>query len=241
MKNVAIIGDIHTRIDSLVTLLETTKVDLGISVGDLALYTTETEAIKDAKAWIKNGPLMSKYAEQLQNGTFKKLPVPLKVVKGNHDDYKSMFSEILIEKNILFLEQAAHFEIEGVTFGVLGGIRSPKAIERDATKFKERERRFFTRVEVEKLKDVGHVDVLITHAMASELDPKKEYFKSDEGYPEFKDLLDTLSPQYYFHGHHHKNYETMYKHTKVYGLGNMQWNTSSYKVLQLNNGGINVL
>ena len=70
-----------------------------------------------------------------------------------------------------------------------------------------------------KIKKVGGVDILVTHAPAYRLNDSEDL--PHTGFQAFYDVLDTYKPLLFVHGHVHINYgrdfkrESMYKETKV--------------------------
>ena len=225
--DVAIVGDVHSNYAGLHAVIKNNpSLTALICVGDLALWASEDEARHDVKAYAKT---LDNIKSFMVNP--KPFDIPVYVVKGNHDDYKNMYSSWFTDLNIHYVQQAEVLTINAIKFGFLGGVYSSVRTFKDAYTFQGREHRFYT---VSEIKDLStkKFDVLITHQAAEKVLPDNLFMK-DEGSRELQTLLEVTKPEFYFHGHHHKEYMTFYKDsgTFVYGLGNFSKNPLTYVVM----------
>jgi len=224
-SNLLIVGDIHSNYAGLQKIINS-RIDLTavISVGDLALWKNENDAMTDKKAYYKTKTQINNF---IKNPV--KFKIPIYMIKGNHDDFDNMYSDWFKSLNIHYIRQADILSIGNLRIGCLGGIYSPVKYTLDSKNFVKREKRFYTLSEIEALKNTD-IDILITHQAAADVLEKKDFMK-DEGSKYLQDLFNNLNPRYYIHGHHHINYKKVYNKTTIYGLGNFCKNENSYIII----------
>ncbi|MFB6085465.1 MAG: metallophosphoesterase [Halodesulfurarchaeum sp.] len=103
-------------------------------------------------------------------------------------------------------------EIRGLTVGGLSGNYAPTQYDKPRSALRGERRRHFVRADVEQLKRVGAVDVLLTHEAPHGTDVAEEY---SVGCRPIDDLLEALSPALHLVGHHHQHTETTVGDTRV--------------------------
>ncbi len=121
---------------------------------------------------------------------------PLVYVRGNHDD------KLLVEppEGCVCVDGEA-VKINGLRILGLGGSyryrRGENMYTEEEMEKRVRKLRF-------KLRRIGGVDIIVTHAPARHINDFDSM--SHRGFECFNDLLDKYEPKYFVHGHIHKNY-----------------------------------
>lgn len=222
----AIIGDTHSHYDSLYLFLKKQSISFALQVGDLGLYHTIEDAKKDNKSYKHDAEEINIFIERMLNNSLPPLDKDLFYIKGNHEDYDNLDSDVLHALNIHYLENGTVTNINGVLIASLGGIFSPIKSKLKEKNLQHRDRRFFTENEISILKkECAHkkIDVLLLHNAPIGYLPYKE-----EGLQILKDLINDVSPKLIVHGHHHINY----KKKNVIGLGNFSRNQESFVIVE---------
>jgi Icc-related predicted phosphoesterase len=124
------------------------------------------------------------------------LPVPLLFVPGNHDlTYEKKPPEGCdsIDDRVV--------SVKGAVVGGLGGSfwYNGKDLQYTETQMARRVRRLSR-----KVKKIGRIDILVTHAPPSGIHDQEDMCHT--GFRAFLDLIDTLHPQVLVHGHTHEVY-----------------------------------
>ena len=229
-KLIVFVGDIEGDIQALRAL--DGKYDAILQLGDFGAFRSVEALEKDPKY----NPGMSQYENcirnmrHFKNGTFAPFQTPVYFIKGSHEDFDYLYSKNkdgrLSDANIEFVENGTTLSLFGTRIMCLGGIYSSAKINR--RRLRGRDRRFFTYADIATASKAEDIDVVITHkAIYGVLDGR------EEGSKDLNLVVDSLSPNLYLHGHHHKNYTTNYDNTKVVGLGNFSKNKSSIHVLEV--------
>lgn len=210
-KELAIVGDIHSNVNLLNKLVkERPYIQNIIQVGDMGIYFSPEKVDKKS---IYTEKILKEKPEMDRTTYF---------IKGSHEHFNMLKNPFLKKKNFYYIEQGKIETINNLKIAFLGGIYSPT---------KSNEKKFYTEQEVNKLKNNSRgqiIDILITHEGPKGLVKKPN---SDEGSHIILDLLQTIRPKYHIHGHHHWNYKTRYRSTKVIGLGNFNKNNQSFKLI----------
>lgn len=233
MARLLFVGDVHTNLQRLKELIEVNEVDAVFQVGDFELYHSMEEAKADKKAMSKNPEGIQKIIDYIHSGALP-FKTPIYYIKGNHEDFKNLDSMELLRLNINYMEQGDIINIKGVTIAGFGGIFSPIKFKWNKDKLVGKLNRFFNSKDLKVLHKNckgKKIDVLITHQAATCTLPSKHKV---EGIFHMNNILDCLKPSYYFHGHHHLQYNTNYNNTEVYGLGHFGKNPQSYKIIEIN-------
>ena len=208
-------GDLHSNVNLINKLIEERPyIQNIIQVGDIGLYFSPEKVDKKS---IYTEKILKEKPEMDRTTYF---------IKGSHEHFSMLKNPFLKKKNFYYIEQGKIETINNLKIAFLGGIYSP-------SKFKSKriENKFYTEHEVTKLKNNSRgkvIDLLITHEGPKNLVKKPN---SNEGSKVILDLLQTIRPKYHIHGHHHWNYETRYRSTKVIGLGNFNKNNQSFKLI----------
>lgn len=231
--NVAFVGDIHGDLHAVENFINNNPdCKYIISVGDIGIYCTETSAQADKKSWAKYKNIILNYVHKIKNNKLPKFKIKVYSIIGNHDDYDNLYSESFVKANIHYLKQGGILTLHGVRIGHLGGIYSRVRTQMDPSSLTGRHRRFYSVKELNNLLLANNIDILITHEAASGILPQTLNPKMDEGKGILRELVDTVQPDYYIHGHHHVNYTTEIqnanKKTTVIGLGNFGKNKNSF-------------
>lgn len=156
-------------------------------------------------------------AIQLGDLFYYELPVETYFIAGNNEDFDVIDAlrhgrvRSRNVKNARLLDSRT-VEIEGVTFGGLSGNFAPTQYDKPRSALQGDRRRHFVRADVEKLKRVGDVDVLLTHEAPHGTDVAEDY---SVGCGPIDELLDALSPALHLVGHHHQHTETSVGDTRV--------------------------
>lgn len=234
-----IVGDIHTNIKGLYKLQELALTQM-ITVGDLSVYPDLKSASIDKKSYEKNKSKIEKIIEDYNDNKLKPFSVPIFSLIGNHDNFIDLKHDIFKKLNITYLKNGTILEIGNMVIATFGGIYSPKKFYWNSSALKEYNKRFYTEKEMNellfKVENLNKpVDVLITHEAAAGVLPEMKSHV-DEGREVLTDLLKTIKPKYYIHGHHHVSYEASYGNTKVIGLGNFKQDKNAYVVFNIVTG-----
>jgi hypothetical protein len=146
---IALLGDIHAGFDTL-RRAEQEAVNLGakalIQVGDFGWY------------W--------KYLGELRQ---TKRLLPVYFIDGNHENHEDLFSRVtgditeFWESNLFYVRRGSVLEIDGKRIAFLGGAASIDKAYRLAHGIHWSAQELVTDADVERLKDVGKVDLFVTH------------------------------------------------------------------------------
>lgn len=163
----------------------------------------EKEKLEGIDLILSCGDLKPQYLSFL--ASFTKAPVLY--VHGNHDDcYEQTPPDgcICIDDKI--------YVHKGVRIMGLGGcLRYNSGINQyTQTQMKRRLRKLWLSLKLNK-----GVDILLTHAPAAGINEGDDHVH--KGFDAFVDILDTYKPQYFVHGHVHKNYNTNFVRECEYG------------------------
>jgi Icc-related predicted phosphoesterase len=199
------VADIHGNFDALATAMERhPEVPLWLCVGDLASRT----------------------------GAYPTPPKPLYWIKGNNEDFDRLAAWEAGEAqphNLHLIVNGTAVTAGPLRVAGLGGTFAPTWFNTPAadlpraksssatTPAAERDdkRRHFVREEAEACKQLGAVDILMTHEAARpfivETEPRTgaQPRRLDAGKPAINDVLATLKPRLHLCGHHHRFSETI--------------------------------
>lgn len=219
---IAIVGDIHSNLESLHTFIANNrKVAAIIQVGDLGLFFSKELAKRD-KDWVR---FPQHVAHTLENK--RPFQIPVYFIKGNHEEFESLEAKALRSLNVFYVPQGTVFSLEDKTFGCLGGIYSPKYWDKDPNILVGLEKRFYTNADVSLLLQ-KKFDYLITHEGPVGVIPGALH----HGSLKIKELIQQTQPKITFHGHHHVQYLALTSDLgEIHGLGNFSTFNKSYKIL----------
>ncbi|NHN58011.1 MULTISPECIES: metallophosphoesterase [Halorussus] len=148
------------------------------------------------------------------------LPAPTYFIGGNNEDFDVIDALRAGEEpegttvgNATLLASTAA-EVEGLRVAGLSGNYAPTKYDETRADLVGERRRHFVREDVETLKRVEDVDVLLTHEAPHGL----IYYGYDAGCERIDELLDALDPALCLVGHHERHAETEYGDTRVVSL-----------------------
>jgi Icc-related predicted phosphoesterase len=148
------------------------------------------------------------------------LPIPTYFVAGNNEDFDTIDAlrrgedpEGVTVRNAHLLASTAA-EVEGLRVAGLSGNYAPTKYDESRAALSGERRRHFVREDVERLKQVDDVDVLLTH----EAPHGVVYYGYDAGCERIDELLDALNPDLCLVGHHERHVEGEYGDTRVVSL-----------------------
>jgi Icc-related predicted phosphoesterase len=148
------------------------------------------------------------------------LPMPTYFVAGNNEDFDTIDAlrrgadpEDVTVRNARLLASTAA-EVEGLRVAGLSGNYAPTKYDESRADLSGERRRHFVRDDVERLKQVDDVDVLLTH----EAPHGVVYYGYDAGCERVDELLDALDPDLCLVGHHERHVEAEYGDTRVVSL-----------------------
>jgi Icc-related predicted phosphoesterase len=148
------------------------------------------------------------------------LPVPTYFVAGNNEDFdvidalrrEETSAETTVTNAHLLASTVA--EVEGLRVAGLSGNYAPTKYDEARADLEGDRRRHFVREDVERLKEVEDVDVLLAHEAPHGL----IYYGYDAGCERIDELLDALEPDLCLVGHHERHAESEYGDTRVVSL-----------------------
>ena len=198
---VGAVADIHGNFDALTRAMDRhPEVPLWICVGDLASRT----------------------------GAYPTPPRPLYWIKGNNEDFERIAAWESGEpqpSNLHYIRNGTAADVGPLRVAGLGGTFAPTWFETSAAELphgrrdaavekRDDKRRHFVRDEAEACKQLGPVDILMTHEAArpfivvDEPAPGRKARRLDAGKPAINDVLAALKPRLHLCGHHHRFSET---------------------------------
>lgn len=253
-KRIAVFGDWHGNTDwALKAIDRATSTRYGEGV-DLLLH------VGDFGYWIWNDDTTSKeweYLEKLEKKLAEK-NIELWWVDGNHE-YFPGFQNFLtmpdgrkqVREHIYYLPRTYTWDWDGSKWMSLGGAVSVdrKWREKWVDWFPEEQ---ITQTEEMKAKNMGKIDVMITHeappneTLRQFLDsnggkymfPAEDLEESDNHSRRLGEIVDTIQPTHLYHGHYHRRYDDERTNangskTIVHGLDcdTTPWNTPKNYVI----------
>ncbi|WP_435179741.1 metallophosphoesterase family protein [Halorussus sp. AFM4] len=148
------------------------------------------------------------------------LPAPTYFIGGNNEDFDVVDALRAGEdpdgatvRNANLLASTAA-EVEGLRVAGLTGNYAPTKYDESRADLSGERRRHFVRGDVERLKEVEDVDVLLTHEAPRGL----IYYGYDAGCERIDELLDALDPALCLVGHHERRAEAEFGDTRVVSL-----------------------
>ena len=145
------------------------------------------------------------------------LPIPTYFIAGNNEDFDTIDAlrrgEDAGTENAHLLASTVG-EVEGLRVAGLSGNYAPTQYEKSREELAGERRRHFVREDVERLKELDDVDVLLVHEAPRGL----IYYGYDAGCERIDELLDALEPRLCLVGHHERHAESEYGETRVVSL-----------------------
>ncbi len=177
------------------------------------------ERLKDVDLILSAGDLDASYLEFLVTVSNK----PLVYVRGNHDDgygRRAPGGCICVEDSV--------YVWQGVRIAGLGG---SAAYRFGANMYTEEEMEWRVRRLELKIRLLGGVDVLLTHAPARGVGDLDD--RAHRGFECFNRLIERWRPDYLVHGHVHKEYLPDFQRTRVLECGTRVVNAYDYTTFDL--------
>lgn len=193
---VGALGDVHGDVAAVRSLmLRHPEVDFWVSVGDLA----------DA------------------DGRYESFPAPLHWIKGNNDNLEFISAVMAgtrpLPENLFYIPNGTTRSIGGLVVAALGGTLAPTWFERSPQEIprprlaqseagfprmaRDDKRRHFLRAEVDALRQVGHIDLFLSHEAARPFVMEVRGRRQDVGKTPINEVLASVRPRMHLSGHHH--------------------------------------
>ncbi len=159
-------------------------------------------------------------ALQLGDLLYYDLPIPTYFISGNNEDFDVVEAlrhgrvESSDVHNAVLLGNEA-VEVDGLRVAGLCGNFAPTQFDRARANLRGERRRHFVREDVEAVKQLSDVDVLLTHEAPHGLPVTEDY---EVGCEYVDELLEAVEPRLCLVGHHHEHAETTYGDTRVVSL-----------------------
>ena len=231
MSIIAIVGDIHGKIDIMLEKVFLQDVDLIIQVGDFGTFISKENLDRGSRRHNGIGDFVEYYTGK------KKFPVPVYFINGNHEDF-NIIEKICAQPipNLNYMKNGMVYDIDGVRFGAIGGNYSPTRFKLDKKhkKLQGVRRKHFNYQDIENLKQIKNIDVIIAHECPLDVGLISKFDKKECGSKEIRELIEEIQPKYYFHGHYHRFNETKINKSKVIGLGIIEGKSQSIYILDTN-------
>ncbi|WP_135825394.1 metallophosphoesterase family protein [Halorussus ruber] len=152
------------------------------------------------------------------------LPIPTYFIAGNNEDFDTIdalrhgrVESSGVTNARLIVGEAV--EVEGLRIAGLSGNYAPTQYERPRPNLHGERRRHFVRDDVEAVKQLEEVDVLLTHEAPHGLPVSEDY---EVGCEYIDELLEAVEPRLCLVGHHHQHAEMAYDDTRVVSLAPVQ-------------------
>jgi uncharacterized protein len=215
--------------------------------GNFEAMTQAMERHPDVPLWICVGDLASR------TGEYPTPPRPLFWIKGNNEDFERIAAWEAGEAqplNLHYIRNGTAADVGSLRVAGLGGTFAPKWFEAHAADLphgrralsagtprrrsysapekRDDKRRHFVREEAEACKQLGPIDILMTHEAARPFivveDPldspavalargrpsaERKLRRFDAGKPAINEVLSALKPRLHLCGHHHRYSETV--------------------------------
>lgn len=169
----------------------------------------------DISLWLCVGDLASR------SGEYPEPPAPLYWIKGNNENFDRIAewqAGVAQPTHLHYIPNGTATQVGPLMVAGLGGTYAPTWFDAAARDLphrpKDDRRRHFVREEVDALKRLTNVDILMTHEAARPFiivdEPKRgaKPIRRDAGKPVINELLATLRPRLHLCGHHHRFSET---------------------------------
>jgi Icc-related predicted phosphoesterase len=152
-------------------------------------------------------------------GIYEPPPAPLYWIKGNNEDF-DFIARLASVENLRFIPNAELVEIDGLRVAGVGGTFAPTWYDRNVSELPYRKvvakprsnadiladkRRHFVRDEVEAVRRMRDLDVLLTH----EAPRPFRVGRLDAGKTPVNEMIASAKPRLHLCGHHHRFVESM--------------------------------
>jgi Icc-related predicted phosphoesterase len=220
-------GDIHGAMDRLYRDVFAFEASLGVRfdyvlhVGDFGIWpdpsridkaTRHHDGVGDFPAWLREN---------------RRGPRPTVFIKGNHEDFVWLDAQLDAEvlPDLTYLRNGRTIDIhdqnEGsIRVGGVGGCYGPSDYLRRSDRLQGYAKRHYTSDEIERLADVGGVDIVLTHDAPAGV--RFDRHRQGAGYISEAAGLDVLlarvQPRVCFFGHHHTRVDAEVSGVRCIGL-----------------------
>jgi hypothetical protein len=149
-------------------------------------------------------------------GLYETVPAPLYWIKGNNEDFDFVTGRSASVDNLRYIPNGELMEIDGLRVAGVGGTfaptwydkkpdelpyrKTPTAAARTNADILADKRRHFVREEVDKVKRMRGLDVLLTH----EAPRPFRVGRFDAGKTPVNEMLAAAKPRLHLFGHHHR-------------------------------------
>lgn len=209
---IAVFGDVHGQWiafrDAILALHAEASLDLVLQVGD-------AQPIRDEKdlAYL---PVPERYRALGDYGLLDgPWPIPTLFIGGNHEPFNVM--EALpeggfLQPNLEYMGRAGYRTFGDLRIAGLGGVLSPRAIERPRLPWPfppqhAREASYYRKADLAKVAASGKVDILLLHEWPTQMEKARSSnwprHWEKVGSEPLGALVDELSPTFVFCGHMH--------------------------------------
>jgi predicted phosphodiesterase len=138
-------------------------------------------------------------------GIYEEPPAPLYWIKGNNEDFDFVQCLRPVRPNLHYIPNGVAVEIDGLRVAGVGGTHAPTWYDKKAgeliKKGKDDKRRHFVREEVEAVKKLRGLDVLLTHEAPR---PFRAPGGHDAGKTPINEMIAAAKPRLHLFGHHHR-------------------------------------
>lgn len=244
MTKIIVVGDVHGNIDDLCALYSKYEdINLGLQVGDF-----ETVRDNEDLKTLYSPPRYRKIKDFPDYYCNKKtIPIPTAFIGGNHESWGFLESYNKggnIIPNLDYFGRVSLINFDGLNIAGISGIFSKhytKLNTRDPSDLKDRS--YFLLDDVEYLRNIDNIDILLLHEWPNNLfkceeAPKQliKRFGSDLNNLGHSNLLYELivekEPKYVFCGHMHLPYSGKIGNSEIHCLSKLGTN-GDHKIIEL--------
>jgi Icc-related predicted phosphoesterase len=148
-------------------------------------------------------------------GRYEPLGAPVYWIHGNNDNFDAIAGGDLPE-DLRYIPNGTATTVESIRVAGLGGTFAPTWYETPASELPHPKkgsarateladkRRHFVREQVEACKQLGTVDILLTHEAAKPFRPFPGGRGPDAGKSQINEVLQAMQPRLHLFGHHHR-------------------------------------
>jgi len=192
--------------------------------GDFAALDRAMTAHADVSFWLAVGDLAS---DDLR---YPDPAAPLYWIQGNNEDFDFIArgDGAPGAGNLHFLGNGTCTTVDGIVIAALGGTFAPTWYDTRAgdlpfgrsgqRRVRDDKRRHFVREQVEALKAMHGVDVLLTHEAARPFFVQAGSRRLDAGKTAINEVLAAMRPRLHFFGHHHRSSDSTRDGVRSIGL-----------------------
>jgi len=190
---------------------------LGDVHGDVASVRSIMLHHPDVRFWVSVGDLAD------SEGRYESFPAPLYWIKGNNDNLEFIAAVLAgtrqLPENLHYIPNGTTLTVDGLVVAALGGTLAPTWFERLPAEIprprvaptsdpfprmaRDDKRRHFLRAEVDALRQIGHIDLFLSHEAARPFVMDVRGRRQDVGKTPINEVLAAVRPRMHLSGHHH--------------------------------------